>query len=195
MPSAKRIYAERRFAMHVWQGKETLPNVDASLDQPVGLGEDTLADVVAVVAPTQERRALQRETLVALRDALRFLSPERARAVALHLTEACSLEEAGDLVGLTRERIRQLEAAVLRDVRSKLGIARQPEARAHDRIRAAIREGRHATTSAERRAAWIAAGRCANCSGPRDLPGTTCSRCRASWRRVRERAKALREAR
>jgi RNA polymerase primary sigma factor len=101
----------------------------ASLDAPVGdTDEAVLGDFVAGQDPLPEERVELELRSRALFQALASLSPRDRQVVVLRYglggTEACTLEEIGRILGLTRERVRQIELDSLR----RLAAAREIQA-------------------------------------------------------------------
>jgi RNA polymerase primary sigma factor len=104
---------------HVREVREAARSV-ASTDQPLGDdGDSTLGDLVAREDPTTEEEAAVTLRREAVQRALADL-PDRERAV-IELRfglgdrgEPASLEQIGKTLGLTRERVRQIEAAAMR---------------------------------------------------------------------------------
>lgn len=100
-------------------GFHTQPVV--SLDQPVNEEtEDTLLDTLAGEGDTEEE-ASQKERLRLARAAIANLSPVEQRFLALHV-EGRTNQDIAALVGLSRERIRQVLAAAVGKVRTSLGV-------------------------------------------------------------------------
>jgi RNA polymerase primary sigma factor len=93
-----------------------------SLDTPVGDGESLFADMIEDVSSAQpdERTALELRS-GELERALARLTPRMRRVLALRFgldgEQAMTLEEIGIELGVTRERIRQLESRALRELR------------------------------------------------------------------------------
>ncbi len=93
-----------------------------SLDTPVGDGESLFADMIEDVSSAQpdERTALELRS-GELERALARLNPRMRRVLALRFgldgQQAMTLEEIGIELGVTRERIRQLESRALRELR------------------------------------------------------------------------------
>ena len=92
----------------------------ASLDKPVGEGETTAyGDLFAAEGQTPAEEVEVRLTEDALHRAVAQLPPREQRVIALRFglgedAEPKSLDEVGRVIGLSRERIRQLEADALR---------------------------------------------------------------------------------
>jgi RNA polymerase primary sigma factor len=93
-----------------------------SLETPVGDGESIYGDLIEDVnsdAP-DEMSALQSRS-VELADALAQLNPRMRRVLALRFgldgEQPQTLEEVGAGLGITRERVRQLESRALRELR------------------------------------------------------------------------------
>ncbi|MCR4404734.1 MAG: sigma-70 family RNA polymerase sigma factor [Candidatus Acetothermia bacterium] len=108
----------------VRQAKEAAAH-PLSLEAPVGeRGEETLGDLLGAdgLSPPQE---ITRELLLSeLEESLQEL-PEREREIlelryGLRGREALTLEEIGKLLGISRERVRQLEAQALQRLRDPL---------------------------------------------------------------------------
>ncbi len=104
----------------------------ASLDAPVSDGEDALlGDFVAGEGPTPDELVESSLRSQVLADALRAL-PDRSRAVVvlrygLGDADPKTLEEIGRRLGLTRERVRQIEVEALK----RLATLHEMEAVAH----------------------------------------------------------------
>jgi RNA polymerase primary sigma factor len=118
-PTDEEIAAATRLAVHHVQEARGAPRVVTSLDRP--LGEDdgaSLGDLFAADAVSTEDEAESTVRGETLRRALAEL-PERDREVlALRFGlgsdgEPASLEEIGRQLGLTRERVRQIETSAL----------------------------------------------------------------------------------
>ncbi len=93
-----------------------------SLDTPVGDGESFFSDLIEDVSSAQpdERTALEHRS-GELERALARLNPRMRRVLALRFgldgEQAKTLEEIGTELGVTRERVRQLESRALRELR------------------------------------------------------------------------------
>jgi RNA polymerase primary sigma factor len=94
-----------------------------SLETPVGDGESVMGDLIedhAAIAPESELDDHFRG--VELTQALAQLNPRLQRVLDLRFGLAggdpLTLEQAGTQMGITRERVRQLETRALRELRS-----------------------------------------------------------------------------
>jgi RNA polymerase primary sigma factor len=98
---------------------EAAARASISLDQPLGEQQDALlGDMVAGEGPLPEERVEDTLRSEALAEALAILG-ERERAVivlryGLHASEPKTLAEIGRLLGVSRERVRQLEKEALK---------------------------------------------------------------------------------
>ena len=98
-----------------------------SLNTPVTMGDggdtgDELGDFVEDPSPTPEEEVIlsdRRTTLI--KYLKKFLSPREQRIIFLRFGfetgEPLTLEEVGEKLGITRERVRQIEAKALRRLR------------------------------------------------------------------------------
>ncbi len=123
-PTLAEIAAEAHLTLEQAQRVRAGARASVSLDQPVGNEQDTvLADLLAGDEPPPEEAAqvaLRRESV---RAALSCLPDrERKEVIALRFGledgEQKTLEQIGRRVGLTRERVRQLEVQALRRLAS-----------------------------------------------------------------------------
>jgi RNA polymerase primary sigma factor len=94
-----------------------------SLSTPVGDGESLYGDLIEDTKSDQPDAATaERLRSVELADALRHLSPRMRYVLELRFglngTNPQTLEEVGSGLGITRERVRQLEARALRELRN-----------------------------------------------------------------------------
>jgi RNA polymerase primary sigma factor len=95
-----------------------------SLDSPVGDGESFFADLIEDVSSARpdETTALELRT-GELEQALAVLNPRMRRVLALRFgldgERSRTLEEIGTELGVTRERVRQLESRALRELRQR----------------------------------------------------------------------------
>jgi RNA polymerase sigma-32 factor len=105
-----------------------LSSRDFSLDAPLMQdGATTFLDTLRDEGATQEERVEARERAVLVRDAVARAWPEldeRQRLIVrerlLATTEPASLAELGRQLGITRERVRQIESGVKAQLRSEL---------------------------------------------------------------------------
>jgi RNA polymerase primary sigma factor len=93
-----------------------------SLDTPVGDGESLYGDLIEDVnSEAPHERTAQRLRATELADALSHLNPRMRRVLALRFgldgASPQTLEEVGAGLGITRERVRQLESRALRELR------------------------------------------------------------------------------
>jgi len=94
-----------------------------SLETPIGDGDSSVADLIAdPSAEEPEARTTDRARASELQDALAKLQPRQRRVVVerfgLDGVRPRTLEEVGSNLGITRERVRQLEARALRELRA-----------------------------------------------------------------------------
>jgi RNA polymerase primary sigma factor len=94
-----------------------------SLETPIGDGDSSVADLIAdPMADEPEARTADRARASELQDALAKLQPRQRRVVVerfgLDGVRPRTLEEVGSNLGITRERVRQLEARALRELRA-----------------------------------------------------------------------------
>jgi RNA polymerase primary sigma factor len=94
-----------------------------SLETPVGDGESTMSDLIedqAAVAPENETANQMRA--VEVHRAVKLLNPRLQKVLTLRFgldgREPMTLEQAGVELGVTRERVRQLETRALRELRA-----------------------------------------------------------------------------
>jgi RNA polymerase sigma factor (sigma-70 family) len=118
-PTLEEIAEEASLPMHQVLEVRAAARASASLDQPVGEQEDAVfGDFVAGDGPLPEEEVEVSLRSQALNAALSSL-PERERQVlvlryGLDDSEPKTLEEIGRRLGLTRERVRQIELESLR---------------------------------------------------------------------------------
>ncbi|HET7567166.1 MAG TPA: sigma-70 family RNA polymerase sigma factor [Gaiellaceae bacterium] len=105
--------------------RELLELVDdpVSLETPVGDGESMYGDLLEDVnAAAPDERTAQRLRARELATALAHLNPRARRVLALRFgldgARPQTLEEVGAGLGITRERVRQLESRALRELRT-----------------------------------------------------------------------------
>jgi RNA polymerase primary sigma factor len=94
-----------------------------SLETPIGDGDSSVADLIPDLNAEQpEDQTSDRARSTELLDALAKLQPRQRRVVVerfgLDGTRPRTLEEVGANLGITRERVRQLEARALRELRA-----------------------------------------------------------------------------
>ena len=93
-----------------------------SLETPVGDGESLYGDLIEDVnSAAPDERTAQRLRARELAGALGHLNPRMRRVLALRFgldgASPQTLEEVGAGLGITRERVRQLESRALRELR------------------------------------------------------------------------------
>ena len=93
-----------------------------SLDTPVGDGESLYGDLIEDIhSEAPHERTAQRLRAAELANALSVLNPRMRRVLALRFgldgASPQTLEEVGSGLGITRERVRQLESRALRELR------------------------------------------------------------------------------
>jgi RNA polymerase primary sigma factor len=94
-----------------------------SLETPVGDGESLYADLIEDVHSDQpDETTAKRLRTAELAEALQHLNPRMQRVLSLRFgledAKPQTLEEVGSVLGITRERVRQLEARALRELRA-----------------------------------------------------------------------------
>jgi len=94
-----------------------------SLETPIGEGDSSVADLIPDLNADQpEEETADRARSTELLDALAKLQPRQRRVVVerfgLDGVRPRTLEEVGTNLGITRERVRQLEARALRELRA-----------------------------------------------------------------------------
>ena len=122
-PSVDEIAAESGFTPQRVQDLLELVQDHVSLDTPIGDGESNVGDLledIHSIAPEQETADRLRST--ELQEALSHLKPRQQRVLVerfgLNGGTPKTLEEVGSILGITRERVRQLETRALRELRS-----------------------------------------------------------------------------
>ncbi|WP_294159204.1 RNA polymerase sigma factor RpoD/SigA [uncultured Selenomonas sp.] len=104
-----------------------------SLDLPVGAEADTsLGDFLPdITTPSVEDQVLHADTRDFLAKLLAGLKPREAEVLRLRFGlddgHARTLEEVGEQMGVTRERIRQIESKALRKLRGRIGWLKQQD--------------------------------------------------------------------
>jgi RNA polymerase primary sigma factor len=122
-PSLDEIAEESGFTAQRVQELLELVQDHVSLDTPIGDGESNVGDLledVHSIAPEQETADRLRAT--ELQEALSQLKPRQQRVLVerfgLNGGTPKTLEEVGAILGITRERVRQLETRALRELRA-----------------------------------------------------------------------------
>jgi RNA polymerase primary sigma factor len=98
---------------------QNLPRIALSLDMPTGVEEDSylgesIEDIDGLSPPDGATKEVMGEQL---REAVSSLTPREARVIELRFGQDRTLEEVGEIFGLTRERIRQIQVEALRKLR------------------------------------------------------------------------------
>jgi RNA polymerase primary sigma factor len=106
-----------------------------SIDAPIALSERTLGDTLEDSSATPLERAMEEETRRTVKAVLDEL-PSRQRIIlsmrhGIDYPHECTLDEIGDALGLSRERIRQVEKLAVASVRDWMRKHRQELARPH----------------------------------------------------------------
>ena len=121
-PSTDEVAEESGFTPQRVQELLDLVQDNVSLDTPIGDGESLMSDLI----PDDHASSPEEETAHALRsrelaDALAQLNPRLRRVLLLRFglegRDAMTLEQVGVELGITRERVRQLETRALRELR------------------------------------------------------------------------------
>jgi RNA polymerase primary sigma factor len=123
-PSTEEIAAESGFTPERVQELFELMTDPLSLETPIGDGDSVFADVIEDEhSGTPDSASNEKERAVALADALEGLAPRMRRVVerrfGLDGQPTQTLEELGNELGITRERVRQLELRALRQLREQ----------------------------------------------------------------------------
>ena len=122
-PSIEEIALEADFTPEKVESLLELVQDHVSLDTPVGDGESVMSDLIedvnAIAPETETSERLRSSELAA---ALLRLNPRQQRVLTerfgLDGDKPKTLEEVGVILGITRERVRQLETRALRELRS-----------------------------------------------------------------------------
>ena len=122
-PTTEEIGAESGFPTRRVEELLELVEDPVSLETPVGDGESLYSDLIEDVHSDQpDETTAQRLRSVELADALDHLNPRMQRVLALRFGledgKPQTLEQVGAGLGITRERVRQLEARALRELRT-----------------------------------------------------------------------------
>ena len=122
-PSIEEIALEADFTSAKVQSLLELVQDHVSLDTPVGDGESVMSDLIEdvnAIAPETETSETFRSSELAA--ALLRLNPRQQQVITerfgLQGEKPKTLEEVGVILGITRERVRQLETRALRELRS-----------------------------------------------------------------------------
>jgi len=122
-PTLDEIAAESGFTPEQVRNLLELVQDHVSLETPVGDGESSFGDLLedpSASAPEAETADRLRSTELA--DALAQLKPRMQRVLiarfGLDGSKPKTLEEVGAMLGITRERVRQLETRALRELRT-----------------------------------------------------------------------------
>jgi len=122
-PSIEEIALEADFTPAKVESLLELVQDHISLDTPIGDGESVMSDLIedvnAIAPETETSENLRSSELAA---ALLRLNPRQQRVLTerfgLDGEKPKTLEEVGVILGITRERVRQLETRALRELRS-----------------------------------------------------------------------------
>mgnify|MGYP002336009511 CR=1 FL=1 len=122
-PTVDEVAAESGFAASRVQELLELVQDHVSLDTPVGDGESLMGDLIEdPQAAEPEAETTDRLRSAELAWAIRQLKPRQQRVLierfGLQGQSPKTLEEVGTILGITRERVRQLETRALRDLRT-----------------------------------------------------------------------------
>jgi RNA polymerase primary sigma factor len=122
-PTIDEIAAESGFAAQRVTELLDLVQEHVSLDTPVGDGESLMGDLIEdPLAAEPEAETTERLRSAELAWAIRQLKPRQQRVLierfGLQGRAPKTLEEVGTILGITRERVRQLETRALRDLRT-----------------------------------------------------------------------------
>ncbi len=121
-PSTDEVAEESGFTPERVQELLDLVQDNVSLDTPIGDGESIMSDLIKddnASSPEEETAENFRSTELAA--ALSELNPRLRRVLLLRFglegRDAMTLEQVGSELGITRERVRQLETRALRELR------------------------------------------------------------------------------
>jgi len=125
-PTAAKVAEEAGFTVEQVERAERVLVKTVSLDMPLGEDDGELKDVVeddAAVKPFEE--AVSGDMQVAIRRLLASLTPKEEAVIRMRygigVKREHTLEEVGQAVGLTRERVRQIEVKALSRLRFPAG--------------------------------------------------------------------------
>jgi RNA polymerase primary sigma factor len=121
-PSLEEIAEESGFPLKRVRELLELVQDHVSLESPVGDGESSVGDLIEdTFAPAPEVETAERLRSTELKEALGHLKPRMQRVLierfGLDGAKPRTLEEVGRALGITRERVRQLETRALRELR------------------------------------------------------------------------------
>jgi RNA polymerase primary sigma factor len=122
-PTPDELAAESGFPLKRVHELLELVEDPVSLELPVGDGESIYADLIEDTSSDQPDEATAKQLRsVELAEALTALNPRMRNVLTLRFgldgQKPRTLEEVGAGLGITRERVRQLEARALRELRS-----------------------------------------------------------------------------
>jgi RNA polymerase primary sigma factor len=122
-PSVKELAAESGFPESRIEELLDLVEDPVSLETPVGDGESMYADLIEDVHSERPDESTSKKlSQTELAEALQRLNPRMRRVLALRFgldgEPPQTLEEVGAGLGITRERVRQLESRALRELRT-----------------------------------------------------------------------------
>jgi RNA polymerase primary sigma factor len=122
-PSIDEIAVESGFPVQRVRELLELVQDHVSLETPIGDGESSVADLIEdTMASAPEQETSDRLRATELQEALSRLKPRQQRVLVERFgiggTQPKTLEEVGTILGITRERVRQLETRALRELRS-----------------------------------------------------------------------------
>lgn len=122
-PSPEELSAATDLTPELIESLQTLNAAEIRLDAPIGDSEDSqlVERFIAEEAAEPEQDVESRLLAESVRDALNTLEPRDARVLRLYFglegEREHTLEEIGNMLGVTRERIRQLRDRALRRLR------------------------------------------------------------------------------
>jgi RNA polymerase primary sigma factor len=122
-PTLDEVAAESGFPVRRVEELLELVEDPVSLETPVGDGESLYADLIEDVHSDQpDESTAKRLRSAELAEALQHLNPRMQRVLSLRFGledgKPQTLEQVGAGLGITRERVRQLEARALRELRT-----------------------------------------------------------------------------
>ena len=123
LPTLKEVAAEMALPLKMIEAVRQLVKEPVSLETPLGEdGETCLGDIISDDhAPDPEARSISLDSEREIRRKLTTLSPREERIIRMRFgigeKAEYTLEETGKVFGVTRERIRQIEASALKKLR------------------------------------------------------------------------------